>query len=245
MNNKELVSTFDPKNLLVSLYHCNLTPPNVTQDEATPRQYKELHKFRSRVEEQKCGPQHQPYHASKQKATLYRAIFFCLGTLFLFLCYFMYTQTMTWSGTLFFYNYTATKASLCLFTLLLSALSFTFGYSIRTEREAVNKLINRTKNKMRRIFSYKKATFGLSSFLSMGHQFKKNTVARQAFHEAIERAYESRKITNALLNQISSTKGLDKTSMEKLFNEAILELNDKLHVIVYDFKKKLQDLLDV
>lgn len=242
MANKELITTYNPKKLLLSLYHYHQSHPISNVDHAS-RNYVELHKFRQKIEEEKIGPHHQPYQTGRKKAIVYRSIFFCIALLFLFLCIFMYTQTMNWSGTLIFVNYTATKMAMCVFTFVLSIIACAFGFSIKTEKEAANQLIHRAQYKIRRVLAYKKAEFGLTRFLSFGRQYKKHVAAKEAFHDAWEKIHDSKKITYALLAHIAETKGIDTPTIEKLFNQAILELNDKLHIIVVDFKKKLSDIL--
>lgn len=239
MNNKELANTTNPTSLLFSLYHHSQQP---AQNDLPIRNYKELNKFRQKVEEQKCGPHHQPYQASQKRALSYKAVFFALGILFLFLSYFLYSHTMIWSGNLFFVDFSATKTVICLFTLLLSGLSFILGLAIHGEREAVHKITHRAKNKLRRIYSYKRDEYGLSAF-STGLDSKKNAIAKRTLHEAIAKVNDSKKAVCVLLRQIRETKGLDKATLEKLFNQAILEFNDKLHSIIYEFKNKLTDLL--
>lgn len=241
MTNKELVQLFNSKKLLISLYH----HPSPISPSEPHIHYIELNKFRQKIEEEKAGPHHQPYRAGRKKALFYQSIFFTLGFLFLFLCLFMYTQSMNWSGSLFFVNYTATKITLCSFTLVLAFTAFVLGYSIKTEKEAANQIIHRAQNKLIRIFAYKRAEFGMNRFFSFAHHFKKHLVAKQAFHDSWEKIRESKKVTYALLEQISRTKGLDSTMMETLFNEAILELNDKLHIVIQEFKKTLSDVLEI
>jgi hypothetical protein len=246
MTNKELIrAPSNAKKLLISLYHHQPSPIPFTPFDLQEKNYVELHKFRQKVEEQKIGPHHQPYRAGRKKTLAYRTIFYSLGLLFLFLCIFIYTQTMNWSGTLIFVNYTATKMAICAFTFILSVASCIIGQTIKIEKEAANQLIHRAQNKIRRILSYKKAEFGLSRFLSFGHQFKKHVAAKESFHDTWEKIRESKKVTYALLEQIANTKGLDSAALEKLFNQAILELNDKLHNIIIDFKKKLSSILEV
>lgn len=241
MTNKELARSYNPKNLLISLYHYH---HSLIQNTDFNRSYKELHTFRQKIEEEKSGPHHQPYHAGRKRTIAYRTIFYGLGLLFLFLCIFMYTQSMNWSGSLIFVNYSAVKMTLCIFTFVMAVAACIIGTSISTEKEAANQLIQRAQNKIRRILSYKKAEFGLTRFLSFGHQFKKHMAAKEVFHDSWEKIRESQKVTHALLEQISKTKGMDNPSKEKLYNQAILELNDKLSLIITDFKKKLADLLN-
>lgn len=246
MTNKELVRTYNPKNLLISLYHYHQSHQQAAANTDHPsRNYVELHKFRQKIEEEKIGPHHLPYQAGRKKTITYRTIFYGLGLLFLFLCIFMYTQSMTWAGSLIFVNYTATKMTLCVFTFILALAACIFGHSIKTEKEAANQLIHRAQSKIRRVLSYKKAEFGLTRFLSFGRQFKKHMAAKEAFHDTWEKIRESKKITYALLEQIANTKGLDNQALEELFNQTILELNDKLHLIITEFKKKLSDILEV
>lgn len=246
MTNKELVRTYNPKSLLISLHHYHQTVhPSAINIDRPARNYVELNKFRQKIEEEKSGPHHQPYKAGRKKAVTYRTIFYSLGLLFLFLSIFIYTQTMNWSGTLIFVNYTATKIAICAFTFVLAIFACILGHTIRTEKEAANQLVHRAQRKIRRLLSYKKAEFGLSRFLSFGHQFKKHMAAKEIYHDALEKILESKKITHALLEQIAKTKGLDNQTVEKLFNQAILELNDKLHHIISDFKKKLTDMLEL
>lgn len=244
-NQKEVVQTFDPKkNLIISLYHHHqVNDTGSAHSHQSHPTYNELHEFRQKIEEEKSGPHHQPYQTGRKKAIAYRTIFYGIGLLFLFLCIFMYTQTMNWSGSLIFVNYTATKMSMCIFTLSLSLIACILGHSIKTEKEAVNQLIHRAQNKLRRILHTSKAEHGLTRFLSFGSQFKKHIAAKEAFHASVEKMHDGKKITYALLYHISKTKGLDNVAMEKLFNQAILELNDKLHVIIYEFKKKMSDIL--
>lgn len=244
MNNKELIHAYNPKNLLISLYHYHQSSRTNAHTILNSRHYTELNRFRQKIEEEKIGPHHQPYRAGRRRTMTYQTIFFSLGLLFLFLCIFMYTQSMTWSGSLIFVNYTATKTALCIFTFILSVTACIMGASITTEKEAANQIIHRARYKIRRILSYKKAEFGLTRFLSFGHQFKKHMASKEAFHDAWEKIHESKKTAYALLEQISRTKGLDKPAIEKLYNQAILELNDRLHLIISDFKKKLSEILE-
>lgn len=245
MTNKELVPAFNPKSLLISLHHFYPTPyvPN-RETERPVRNYVELNKFRQKIEEEMSGPHHRPYQAGRKKTLLYRTIFYGLGLLFVFLSFFIYSQTMTWAGSVIFVNYAATKIAVCMFTFILGVLSCFVGYSIRTEKEAANQLVHRAKAKINRILSYKKAEFGLPRLLYFGPQLKKHMAAKEMYHDALEKIQESKKTTHALLEQIAKTKDLESALVEKLFNQAILELNDKLHQIIGDFKKNLHHLLE-
>jgi hypothetical protein len=242
MPNNDLFKSYNPKNLLISLYHYPLHSRTPEKSEAPPRQFNELNTFRKNIEEKKAGPHHQPYQAGRKKALIYQSLFFGLGVIFLLMTIFMYTQTMNWSGSLFFVNYTATKTVVCLFTFALSLVACGLAYSITTEKEAANQLIHRAESKIRHILAYKRAEFNLNKF-SFGMSYKKNLAANQAFKTAFRKIKESRKITIALLEHIAHEKSLTRDEIEKLFNQALLELNDKLHIIIYDFKKELVKIL--
>lgn len=245
MTNKQLIRTLNPKSLLISLYHHQSHSFSDSKKDFHLRNYIELNQFRQKVEEEKIGPHHQPYQAGRKKTIIYRTIFYSLGLIFLSLCIFMYTQTMNWSGSLIFVNYTATKMAMCVFTFILSIAACIVGQLIKTEKEATNQLIHRAQSKVRRIMSYKRAEFGLTRFLSFGKQFRKHIAAKEAFHDAWEKIRESKRVTYALLEQIAKTKGLDTSTTEKLFNQTILELNDKLNVIILEFKRELSNILEI
>lgn len=243
MTNKDLLQPFNPKNLLVSLYQYQQTTiPSIAGLEFPPKKYIELNQFRQKIEEQRIGPHHQPYQAGRKKAIFYRSTFLGLSFLFVFLSVFMYTQSMNWSGTLFFVNYTATKFTLCAFTSLLAMIAFVMAATIKTEKEATNQMVQRAQSKIRSILAYKRAEYGTKNLSSFSQNFKKYILARQAYHDTLDKIRESKKITYALLEQISYTPGLEKQVIEKLFNEAILELNDKLHVLIQNFKKKIHEI---
>lgn len=245
MSLNELVKTYNPKNLLISLYHYHHShSPNDSKTDHLKGEYNELNQFREQLEEAKSAPHHQPYQAGRKKALFYQIIFYGLGLIFLFITLFMYTQTMNWAGSLFFVNYTATKTVLCLFTFALSCISFSIGYSISIEKEAVNQLIDRAQAKMRHILRYERAQFAVNH-LSFRDQFKKSLLAKQAFHDANEKVKESKKITFTLLEHINQTVSLEKKDKEHLYNQAILELNDKLHFIIFAYKDKLEEFLKV
>lgn len=243
MNNKQLVRTINPKSLLINLHHYHQSSRN-SHEHFHNREYIELNKFRQKIEEERSGPHHQPYQAGRKKTIIYRTIFYSLGLLFLFLCIFIYTQTMNWSGSLIFVNYTATKMTMCVFTFILSLAACILGQLIKTEKEAANQLIHRAQNNIRRILAYKKAEYGLTRFFSFGKQFRKHVAAKEAFHDAWEKIRDSKRVTYALLEQISQTKGLDNLAIENLFNQTILELNDKLNIIIAEFKKELSYILE-
>lgn len=230
MTNKENLSLaqYPPKSLLLGLYHHS--QQSKTTPFPYPNKYIELNNFRQKIEEEKRGLHHRPYLAGKKKAQAYRMIFSCIGLAFLFIFAFVYHQSANWSYLLIFDNWFVPKHMLCGACLILSAISFGICYSLRAEKEAVQQLVSRAHRKLKRSFAHKKAEIGKSSSHKM-------LVFRQAFHEAWEKINDSREVTIHLFEQIANESRRNMKAKEELFNQAILELNDKLQHILQKFVK--------
>lgn len=229
------------QSLLIGLYHYSKNQ-QAKISVSSQSIYQELNQFRDKIEEEKSGPHHQPYQFGKKKTRTYRSIFLGLGLIFLSLCALIYFQNMNWACALIFENYLVPKVSLCTLCILLSLVSFGLGYKIRPEKEAAISVIQRAKRKLRRCYGRKHSELGLNRFLSFGMHYKKTAAFQQAFNEAWDKITDSKEVAFLLLERIAKSK--DKPSKEKLFNQAIFELNDKLQAIIQGFKKNLDRLFD-
>ena len=108
---------------------------------------------------------------------------------------------------------------------MLSAAAFGIAYCIRTEREAKNQLIKRAKRKLKRIL-YKK--------MALCENYKQ---LRHEYAAALDKVSESKETAILLFQQISYYHNLSYSEKAVLFNQAILELNDRLHTIINKFQK--------
>lgn len=208
-----------PTNLFINLYHRSLDLPQVDA-------YTDLNRFRSQIEVEKSGPHHKPYEAMVQHTMTYRLVFSGIGVLFLLLALLVHQHSINWfSYAIIFSSFHTAKTVVGSFCLMLSAAAFAIAYFIRIEREAKNQLIRRAKLKLRRILRKKIAASDNSNQL------------KHEYSIALDRMNESNETTVLLFQQIYHYHSLSPSERAILFNQSILELNDRLHQIINKFQK--------
>lgn len=175
--------------------------------------YQKLHHFREEKEQ-------QPYQARQKKVLLYRMIFGCIGCVFLALFGLAYMQT---SSSLFFISGAIPKISICTITILFALIAFSIGISIRTEKEAIANLAHRAQRKLKRIYLRKISQLN-------------EDLIRLAYHDTVEKILEAKEASLTLVNEIAQTKNSSMEMSIELFNQAILELNDRLTFLINRFK---------
>jgi len=209
--------------LMLKLYthsiNFNLKPEN---------EYIELQYFRLQVEALKSGPHHKPYEAMLNQALLYRLIFILLGSLFFFFGLFIYEQSINWLPYSFIFSTDLTaKNSALTICLLLSFAAFGMSLTVSPQNQALDLFAKRTKRKLNRIYNKQKFLIDL----------KKAKLLKDIFHDASDKVNEIKEEAKMLFSQITKSNLPDKKMVSKLYNEALLEANDHLHLIIKKFKK--------
>lgn len=191
-------------------------------------EYTELKNFKKQIEVEKSGSHHRPYQSMLQRALTYRMIFLGLGALFFFLMAFMYEQSINWLPySYIFTNDLAAKNVMLTICFLFSCSSFAMSFAISAEKEALYQFVKRANKKLARIQRKKLVLVNLDLEIKKAHQ---------NYHDALDKVTETKETARLLLKLISKSKNPKK--MVKLYNEALLEVNDHLHVIINNFKKK-------
>ncbi|HRD55071.1 MAG TPA: hypothetical protein PLC42_01610 [Parachlamydiaceae bacterium] len=195
------------------------------------RDYEALHNFRREIEVQKSGQHHKPYQAMIKKTLAYRFIFMSLGALFFFFFIFMWEQSINWLPYSYIFSNSQTAKNVMLtFCLLLSCKAFGMCLLISPEKEALYSFTKRAKKKLLR--TYKKERLLLEERNATELEFKK---FNEMYHEMLEKVAETKNATKMLLYTIFKIR--DQKKMIRLANEALLEANDHLHVIINRFRK--------
>ncbi len=208
---------------LIRLYSVNANPVTRLDNE-----YIELQNFKKQIEVEKSGSHHKPYQSMLKQALIYRLTFLGLGALFFFLLAFMYEQSINWLPySYIFTNDQVAKNVMLTICFLLSFSSFSMSFTISAEKEALYQFVKRANNKLARIQRKKLI------LVSHDLEIKKS---HQTYREALDKVAETKETARLLLKLISKSKNPKK--MVKLYNEALLEVNDHLHVIINNFKKK-------
>lgn len=208
---------------------------NSAQQKLTSAQmrYAELHQFRQQVDGLA-----QPYHVHKRNAFAYRSVFILISLLFLVLTFLTYFQNTNWFCGLFFSNCFIAKLSLSGFCGLLSVSAFSLGVYISAEREAMAHLLKIVKRKIQAIYSHQCASLGWKRFLMFFKGCAETAGARRAYHDTIEKVHEIQEATRHLLRHISSSREIDRPARERLLNQALLEMRDKLEKVIHMFDQQ-------
>ena len=208
------------QNLMLKLYHHHVNP--------APKLESALHHFKLKVELEKSGPHHKPYEAMKMQTFIYRLIFIALGALFFFFGVFIYEQSINWLPySYIFSNALTAKHAVLTFCLLLSFSSFGMSIAVSQEKEALDLYIKRTKRKLNRIYNKQALSVSKEKFKHL----------KQAHHDVLEKIQEMKEGVKVLLSQIAKFESQKPKKAAKLYNEALLEFNDELHLVINQFKK--------
>lgn len=208
----------DKKNF--ALLHTISRKPNLEYDP-------DLNHFRTEVD-------HHPYFISKKNVLKYRVIFFLLGAIFTALALFVFVEKTSWFCSILFTNCWFAQMSLFSLCMLLAISSTSLGIFIRPEQDAVHHLAQRAKKKILRIYAQKCPHFGYG-WLLIFRGDKQAASLLKTYHDAVDKLNDLKHSTIALLKQVANSENLDFKNKEHLFNQALLELKDKLNWIVRSF----------
>lgn len=234
MSNKIAPTNFS---LLIGMSHHNQAV------ERSNTRYPGLQRFRQQIEEAREGPDHQPYQKRHKKAVGYRLIFFFFGMVFLGLFGLAYLQNINWTSSLLFANSGIPKLVLCGLCLLFAFVAFGMGLIIRTEKDAVNNIVHRAQKKLKQMYAHKSARLNLKSALSFEEQAKTSQAIKEIYNDTWEKIKESKEVAFTLIDEISQAKNLE--APIELYNQAILELNDRLNYLIHRFKNILNEDFDL
>jgi hypothetical protein len=108
---------------------------------------------------------------------------------------------------------------------------------LKAEKEAVALYVRKTKAHVTAIYTRKKMRMGLKPFLAFfGPDRQKATMLRQAYDEVIDKINNKKDETLHLVHRIATAETLDNAEKEDLLNQAIEEFNDKLQMLVHNFR---------
>lgn len=195
--------------------------------------YSELDEYRKQLVEK--GSPYTPYSLHKQSTRFYRAIFIGFGVLFLILLSILYMHKASWFYTLYFGGVLA-KTVLSAVCVTISSAAFFLAWQLRAEREGVWKLVHQAKQKIARIYAQKRGRFGLKRFLIFSSHSHQAEQLKHAYLDALEKMDEVKEVALCLLTGVSEAREFDVEYKERLFNDILLEMQDKLSGIIHSFK---------
>lgn len=194
--------------------------------------YSELNQFRLQVEAEQAGPQHLPHQYHSNRIFIYRLIFAGLSLLFAFFGIAIYTKGITWIHPYLFEDGYMVKNMLTTLCGGLSAFSAYSAYHISAEYEAIINLRKRARHLLRGLYRKKINELGIKRILPQGETYDEVSTYRQEFHDAWQAVNHSYSVSKQLLDTIHANPTLNRTTKARLYNQAILELNDTLTEIL-------------
>lgn len=212
----------------------SVSPTTIMLDIGTP--YQELQNFRSESTSASVGIDEQPYEKHKKTAMLYQIIFLGIAVIFLTFSFCLGYKQSSWLYNVFMVNASLTKIFLCGFCGVASVFALGIAGCIRPEREAVYAMIAKAKTRFARNYVTKKREELHRHGTTLLKVLIGPPALMHAYKEGIEKLYEFRDAGIATLDHIASASHLDPSKRVLLYNQALLELRDRLdHFFSQDY----------
>lgn len=228
------------KSFLLKLYKSNKKPETLSKFKAKfaakTRHYPELEVFKVQLEEEQNAVHPDFFTEAKNKLFYYRLIFLGFALVFLILSCAVLSFSSNWSYTFFFDSNIKAKWLVGWATISLTISSLACAYFPSSLHEATRHIENKAKRSLRHIYEKQRIQNGLNSFLLWGAQYRKSSALRHIYQELLHKIHERGEETYFLLKKITKTTHLTRKARERLYNQALAELHDKLFFFVHDFK---------
>lgn len=186
-----------------------------------------LHQFKNQIEVSRNHPKFRPYTAAKSSVSIYRTIFLGFGALYFMLGMILSFKSLTWTCGLIFGSCFGVKVVLFSVCALISSVSITLGFTMKTEKEAVKKLFNDAKKRLKKLYEKKLVHFEVQSHFAFGKEYRKTLAFKQQYQEALDKLSDQKEETFHLIERIAKSYDLDGEMQEELFNQALLEFRQR------------------
>ncbi len=168
------------------------------------------------------------YAERKSKVIRYRTIFITFGIIFVSLSAYIFTKSPIWimSGI---------KPYICLFTFLMGIGAFTIAIALRYEKEAVRSIYHKSLSKLNRAYVEKKGEADHQN-LEFGESWQKKSALKIAYRTAQTKMKHEELDALHLMDKIVKAPSLNLEMKEKLFNQALEELQNNLDQIIQSYR---------
>lgn len=197
--------------------------------------YPELEDFR-----RLSGHQHSkyeiPFTSLKKYVWFYKSVFFSLSLLFLVLglvVFMMYSNSHSIMNIHF-----VLKNTVCVVCGFFATAAFFMGAAVKTDKEIICYYVRKAHGCLKTLHRHNRVKLGFKRFLFFGENYRMISEMRNHYLDAHEKIHESKQEAFHLLERIKNCPQTDKKSKEKLFNQAIAELNNSLQSIIHSFNKQ-------
>jgi hypothetical protein len=201
--------------------------------------FRELNVFRSQMntfEDCKYGP----YALFKKKTLIYKSIFIALAAFFLILGTFILSKPLFWSFPLL-------SGARCLMIkyflgfMCFGITSFIYRVQIhmQPETEATSHFLQHYRSQLAKIYRRKKLELGFSIFMSFISSSPQYTHLQQDYQTVMHDIQDDQEEIFFLFDKIRRSPYLNYQSRELLYNQAILELKQKLNHNLETFRQNV------
>lgn len=199
--------------------------------------YLELELFKQQLLGEGENIIYHTYQASLQKVRNYRIIFFGLCLMFLGISTFIFQHNLLFFTVIFGNLSSLAKGFLLITCMMLSFIAAWLGYSLCIAEEASGHIASKAKKKLFQIYSSKRIEAGLR-LSCLRKNFKQYLSLRQRYQNFLHQIDEQKEQTVHLLYKIQNYASVEASYRELLFNQALLELNDKIECSLHTFEQE-------
>lgn len=201
------------------------------------KNYSELNLFRQQVAIDSATP--LLYSNAKKKLFTYKLIFMGLSAFFFFLAACLWWHSVPFAtGMLSISESTLLKNMLGAICACFGGAAFFITALLRTDREAASHLMRKARHQITRHYARKKVELGVTRLLNFGKAYTTAVSLKGAYREALGTVNDHHNEILQLFDHISSSSGMTNRTREHLYNQALCELNQKLHRVVESFKNE-------
>lgn len=200
------------------------------------KSYPELEIFKHQIDLDRKSP-FLPYTRIKKKVITYRWVFSAFCFLFFLLTLMIALKAVYWPFAHFSYiQFFIIKNLACASCSLIALGSLWIAHCMRTEKEAALAVLRNATYRLNKAYARKKIEAGIRGILALGERYQKSQVIKHSFHEAKDKMNHHYDDLLHLFERIRQSTNLTERHREHLYNQAILEFNDKVRSVVNLFK---------
>lgn len=205
------------------LYFKNLSELNIFR-----REMGHSHNFYSRT----------PYSLVKKRTLIYKSIFLGLGLLFILLACFVCLAPISHPLlSLFNHSVAITKKLLIMMAFFGGGLSLFIFYFLKPETEILNCILRKHHNQLSKLHIKKQIFYKIHSIYVFGALYRKKTLLHHHYLETKDKLQELKDTSLQLITYINNSKDIHLSKKELLCNQVILELEEKLSVLIDQFEQ--------
>lgn len=202
---------------------------------SNPSLFEELQLFKKNVEEGGSGLHHYPYTLNKNKVLIYKTIFFLLSSLFAIASFYIYKSYLNLNCLIIFGMCEGAKTLASTFCIALSIGSLIIALKIHPSKEIVNLEVAKIVKQAKNFYSRKKRNNYLNHCGS-NESLKNLRIIKQTYQDFLESTNDLKEETLQTMQRITLSRFLSDNDKEKLLNQAVLELQFKLRLLIQEFK---------